>query len=902
MSTLPVRFTSHSSAPARGSGVVRLRHDPGVDVADVCGSSWWGIIHGVAQSIHDHGCANCGKHAISLMRYAHDLVNVSLDKPTFAPEATAEWEPHAKQLAAQLGAVHQAQPKRRAPRCRFNVDTFDTAPKAVSRFMRDLGTAQRRGDADGFVHELNALCSTTQPRLPGMGRMDARRSKPAPEVVPGVVHRPAQGAGRPQVRLLQSCPELDFKASIDDRMKGAECRALDAFARGKYWMGGYHAANWVNLNKTLPGLGRTKVRRTPFKSIVEAARDEGYGKGAEPRLDPNDFGDPQLQLLQEDDAVKISGKCSGTECSLTATTGGKTLTKQPKIRVPVTAVTHEGVRRAVKDARAQLKEALAGQEAAAVETPRAGIGRADRPPAPDDAAAHTRIVRSADDVPVEVWETWAQLDGTRIEMEIEAVPLEQVVASNDPETFGVNPEYPGWLQPRDRARAANVVQVRTMAGALDPARLLDDYHTLEGGAPVVYFDYRQGKGKSRWYVVSGNGRAMAVALAFKEHPAAYHRYYAAMVERGWADPKYTQPVMLVRILNPQLDEKQIREIAELGNVAKATATSSVEQAAIDTAVMSGEFIGRLSPLDDESATIAGTVKAAKNRAWVTEFLGKVPATQLAELVGPDGALNTTGVERAVMALTMWTFGVEDDGRRLAEFAFESLEGDAKNVMQGTMRAVPRLASMRAQLQGYVADAGPETMSDALAMQDAYDLTPTIARSILRYIKIKADNQRVADALAQGSFDDPISPLEASIIRMFESNKRSARAIGDYFNAYASRVQAEPNPNQATMLEASEVSENAGLELIRRLLSEPAPSIQGGMLELSKRLTAKARRRLPRSSFACPDERAYPIYDAGHVRAAIGRYQQADTLSCPGGEKRICRAAKKFKIHAEVCAI
>jgi hypothetical protein len=818
------------------------------------------------------------------MRYAHDLVNVSLDKPTFAPEATAEWEPHAKQLAAQLGAVHQAQPKRRAPRCRFNVDTFDTAPKAVSRFMRDLGAAQRRGDADGFVHELNALCSTTQPRLPGMGRMDTRRSKPAPEVVPGVVHRPAQGAGRPQVRLLQE-------------------------------------------------------------------------------------GDP----------VKISGKCSGTECSLTATTGGKTLTKQPKIRVPVTAVTHEGVRRAVKDARAQLREAMSEAGPTPEVVPR--VVQPPKPPARDDAAAGT---------------TWAQLDGTRIEMEMEAAPLEQVVSSNDPETFGVNPEYPGWLQPRDRARAANVVQVRTMAGALDPARLLDDYHTLEGGAPVVYFDYRRGKGKSRYYVVSGNGRAMAVALAFKEHPAAYHRYYAAMVERGLADPKYTKPVMLVRVLNPGLDEKQIREIAELGNVAKATATSSVEQAAIDTAVMSGEFIGRLSPLDDESATIAGTVKAAKNRAWVTEFLGKVPATQLAELVGPDGALNTTGVERAVMALTMWTFGVEDDGRRLAEFAFESLEGDAKNVMQGTMRAVPRLASMRAQLQGYVANAGPETMSDALAMQDAYDLTPTIASSILRYIKIKADNQRVEDALAQASFDDPISPLEASIIRMFESNKRSARAIGDYFNAYASRVQAEPNPNQATMLDASEVSENAGLELIRRLMSEPAPSIQGGMLELSKgltagaqwialvtyeggghrfggptdrylsesgdtygykelvrelkqdwedepeiesiyvlpydadehpsgnadmageyfslvrergellelskRLTAKARRRLPRSSFACPAERAYPINDAGHVRAAIGRYQQADTLSCPGGEERICRAAKKFKIHAEVCAI
>jgi hypothetical protein len=694
-----------SRGPAAGRGVVELHHDPGVDVADTCGASWWGILHGVAQSIHDHGCPSCGKHAISLMGYAHDLVNVQLGKPIHDREAIAEWTPYAEQLAAQLQAVHQGQ--RRPPRCRFDSATFATNPGAVSRFMRDLGRAHKRGDANGFVDELNSLCSTVQRRLP---------------------------------------------------------------------------------------------------------------------------------LTQEPHPVKISGKCAGTECSLTATAGGKTLEKEPRIKVPITAVTHEGVLRAVKRAREELADALAEQGGAPVVKP--------RPAAP-------RIRRSTD----EEAETFAQLDGERVELDLDVVPLDAVIASNNPETFVLNPDYPGWLQPRDRTRAANVVQVRTMAANLDPERLIEEFHTLEGGPPVVWEEEPTEPPFARplkYMVVSGNGRAMAIQLARLEYPEVYARYVEAVHKAGWPGHGHSaaEALMLVRVINPRgkryPTQARVREIAELGNVAKAISTSSVEQAAIDTTKMSGEFISRLTPMDDETATLADTVQAGKNRAWVTEFLGMVPSTQLAELVGPGGSLNTTGVERAVMALTMWTFGVEDDGRRLAEFAFESLVGDARNVMQGTLRAVPRLASMSAMLHGYVADAAPETMEQAVLIQGEMDITPTIAKSILRYIKIKADSQPVEQALAQASFDDPITPIEASLIRMFESNKRSARAIGEFFNAYAARVEALPNPNQVSMLDIEATELGDAHALVDQLKREPAASTQRGMfegdvLELSKRLTARARR-------------------------------------------------------------
>lgn len=42
------------------------------------------------------------------------------------------------------------------------------------------------------------------------------------------------------------------------------------------------------------------------------------------------------------------------------------------------------------------------------------------------------------------------------------------------------------------------------------------------------------------------------------------------------------------------------------------------------------------------------------------------------------------------------------------------------------------------------------------------------------------------------------------------------------------------------------------------------------------LTTRARRRLPDSSFAIPDKRAYPIHDIAHARNALARVSQYGT--------------------------
>lgn len=58
-----------------------------------------------------------------------------------------------------------------------------------------------------------------------------------------------------------------------------------------------------------------------------------------------------------------------------------------------------------------------------------------------------------------------------------------------------------------------------------------------------------------------------------------------------------------------------------------------------------------------------------------------------------------------------------------------------------------------------------------------------------------------------------------------------------------------------------------------------------------KLTAKKRKALPKSSFAIPGKRAYPIEDESHARNALSRVSQFGTPS----EKAQVRAkvAKKY---------
>ncbi len=58
---------------------------------------------------------------------------------------------------------------------------------------------------------------------------------------------------------------------IEAQMGEAEDKAWKALARYKFWMFGYHAAQWVLLNRLLP-----KPKRNPFRALVQQAREKSH--------------------------------------------------------------------------------------------------------------------------------------------------------------------------------------------------------------------------------------------------------------------------------------------------------------------------------------------------------------------------------------------------------------------------------------------------------------------------------------------------------------------------------------------------------------------------------------------------------------------------------------------------
>jgi len=66
--------------------------------------------------------------------------------------------------------------------------------------------------------------------------------------------------------------------NIADAMIEAEVKAWDALARYKFWMFGYHAAQWVMLNK-LTTDKRNPPMKNPFRGLVKVARGHRAHRG-----------------------------------------------------------------------------------------------------------------------------------------------------------------------------------------------------------------------------------------------------------------------------------------------------------------------------------------------------------------------------------------------------------------------------------------------------------------------------------------------------------------------------------------------------------------------------------------------------------------------------------------------
>ncbi|MBF0803080.1 MULTISPECIES: hypothetical protein [unclassified Neisseria] len=201
--------------------------------------------------------------------------------------------------------------------------------------------------------------------------------------------------------------------------------------------------------------------------------------------------------------------------------------------------------------------------------------------------------------------------------------------------------------------------------------------------------------------------------------------------------------------------------------------SALEQARVDAERLPD--FGSFVPSEN------GELNTPDNRGFIRDFVGSMPTTVQAQMVGADGQLSQDGVRRLRNALLYRAYGNSPALSRMVE----STDAGLKNMVNAMMQAAPAIAKAK----NYIKDG---------AMHDA-DISADIVSAVEKINEIHERGGSVADYLAQhGMFEDDLSPVARDLVAFFDEHKRSAKAISALLKNYYDLLAAQGNPAEADM--------------------------------------------------------------------------------------------------------
>uniref|UniRef100_UPI00058E26B2 LPD3 domain-containing protein n=1 Tax=Lamprocystis purpurea TaxID=61598 RepID=UPI00058E26B2 len=174
---------------------------------------------------------------------------------------------------------------------------------------------------------------------------------------------------------------------------------------------------------------------------------------------------------------------------------------------------------------------------------------------------------------------------------------------------------------------------------------------------------------------------------------------------------------------------------------------------------------------------------AANRPFIRRFLAAVPVAQRPAFQAADGDLSQEGITRLRNAVLYRAYGDSDTLARMVE----SADPGQRNVLAALVKLAPTVAQARD-------DAQAGRLHDLDVAADIVAATATLA-------KVRADKTfgSVDEYLRQGGlFGDAISPEASLILRHFDSNLRSAKAISAFLLDYYEAVRAAGDPHQGSL--------------------------------------------------------------------------------------------------------
>lgn len=375
------------------------------------------------------------------------------------------------------------------------------------------------------------------------------------------------------------------------------------------------------------------------------------------------------------------------------------------------------------------------------------------------------------------------MDGSSYDFAYEIRDLNDLITSNDA-LYGVNPNYPAELQPRDRTREASRQQIERMADDLKP-ELLGESYKLSDGAPIIGMDN---------VVESGNGRTLAIGKAYSDGRAEAYRQFVNDYanSRGWDVSGFNNPV-LVRTRLTEVDRASFAKLANESDVAQLSAT---ERAKSD--------VDRLPDSSLLKINSDGNINLDQSMDFVKGFVNQLPQSERATVITGDGRLSQEGKRRIESALVQRAYG---DSNLLARLS-ENLDDDSKSVLNALLRVAPQLA----QLEDLVRQGGRHSNS----------LATDLSQAAQKLSDLKANGLRVDDYLNQGQLiDDGLSDGAKAFLNVFETNKRSAKGITDNIQQEIDRIESMGDPRQGSLF-GDGPEEMLALQIIMQNLDEPSP--------------------------------------------------------------------------------
>lgn len=392
------------------------------------------------------------------------------------------------------------------------------------------------------------------------------------------------------------------------------------------------------------------------------------------------------------------------------------------------------------------------------------------------------------------------LDGSSYEFAYEVKSLSDLIASND-SAYGVNPRYPSELQPRDRTREASRQQIEAMADDLKP-EWLGESPKLSDGAPIVGFD---------GVVESGNGRTMAIGKAYEQGKGeAYRQFVQDFANtRGFDIEGINNPVLV----RTRLTDTNRAEFAQLANQSDVAQFSTTERAISDADRLPDSSLLKIN--ND------GSLNIDQSMDYIRGFVDQLPQSERANAITSDGKLSQDGKRRIESAIVQHAYNDPNLVKRLSE----NLDDDSKTVLNALLRAAPQLS----QLNDLVRQGGRHENS----------ISSDLAQAVQKYSDLKANGLNVKDYLNQGSlFDDGLSTGAKDFLNVFDSNSRSAKAIGDNIQSKVNEVESKGDPRQGQLFGESP-EEKAALDIINnnpdQLITVSRTDPQGNIEEITMTL-------------------------------------------------------------------